>query len=129
MSSEPVAAPVALTDLQTALDAARRQSEALQERTAEVLATAGTLIDAARRRELGQQRVQALIYEVAGLRKAMESRAVIEQAKGVLIATTGCDADEAFKLLVSESQHENRKLREVAEELVVRNQHSSKRPR
>ena len=52
------------------------------------------------------------------LQQAMESRAVIEQAKGILIASTGCDADEAFHLLVKQSQHENRKLREVAAELV-----------
>ncbi len=54
------------------------------------------------------------------LREAMRSRAVIEQAKGVIMATTRCGADEAFELLVKQSQHENRKLRDVAEELVER---------
>ena len=53
------------------------------------------------------------------LRQAMESRAVIEQAKGILIATTGCSPEEAFHLLVQQSQHENRKLREIAAELVA----------
>ena len=52
------------------------------------------------------------------LRQAMASRAVIEQAKGVLMATRRCTADEAFGVLVRTSQRENRKLREVAEELV-----------
>jgi GAF domain-containing protein len=52
------------------------------------------------------------------MRAAMEHRAVIEQAKGILIATTGCDEDQAFHLLVQQSQHENRKLREIASELV-----------
>jgi GAF domain-containing protein len=52
------------------------------------------------------------------LRAAMEHRAVIEQAKGILIGSTGCDEDEAFHLLVQQSQHENRKLREIAAELV-----------
>ena len=52
------------------------------------------------------------------LRTAMASRAPIEQAKGIIMATVGCDPDTAFKRLVQQSQHENRKLREVAEELV-----------
>jgi GAF domain-containing protein len=54
------------------------------------------------------------------LRQAMEHRSTIEQAKGIIMATTGCDADAAFDVLVRQSQHENRKLREVADELVAR---------
>jgi GAF domain-containing protein len=56
----------------------------------------------------------------AHMQAAMASRAIIEQAKGVLIARLGCDADRAFQLLVQQSQHENRKLREVAVETVAR---------
>ncbi len=56
------------------------------------------------------------------LREAMESRAVIEQAKGVLIALHGIDADEAFQALRRESQRTNTKLREVAGQLVSRAQ-------
>jgi|tagenome__1003787_1003787.scaffolds.fasta_scaffold20144536_1 transcriptional regulator with GAF, ATPase, and Fis domain len=52
------------------------------------------------------------------LRIAMESRAVIEQAKGIIIATRRCSPDDAFDVLRSQSQHENRKLRDVATELV-----------
>jgi GAF domain-containing protein len=53
------------------------------------------------------------------LERAMAHRAEIEQAKGIIIATTGCTADEAFEVLARQSQHENRKLREVAIELVA----------
>jgi GAF domain-containing protein len=56
------------------------------------------------------------------LAKAMESRAVIEQAKGVIMATTGTGADQAFDLLRQQSQAENRKLRELAAEIVDRQQ-------
>jgi GAF domain-containing protein len=49
---------------------------------------------------------------------AMESRAVIEQAKGVLIATEACTADEAFALLARTSQRDNIKLRELARQIV-----------
>jgi transcriptional regulator with GAF, ATPase, and Fis domain len=48
------------------------------------------------------------------LRQALESRAVIEQAKGVLMARHGCDADRAFNLLRRSSQHRNIKLRDIA---------------
>jgi GAF domain-containing protein len=51
--------------------------------------------------------------------KAMESRAVIEQAKGVLISTYRLDADAAFDLLRQRSQTTNRKLRDVAVEVVT----------
>jgi GAF domain-containing protein len=52
------------------------------------------------------------------LTRSMESRAVIEQAKGVLIARHGLSDDEAFGMLRNRSQTENRKLREIAGELV-----------
>ena len=54
------------------------------------------------------------------LTTAMRSRAVIEQAKGVLMGAQRCSADEAFQILVRASQRENRKLRDIAEELVSR---------
>jgi AmiR/NasT family two-component response regulator len=54
------------------------------------------------------------------LQHAMEHRAEIEQAKGVIMGSAGCDADEAFHLLVQQSQHENRKLRDIAQEVVAR---------
>lgn len=56
--------------------------------------------------------------ELANLRLAMHSRAVIEQAKGVLIGRYQLDEDRAFAVLTRASQTANRKLREIAEELV-----------
>lgn len=56
------------------------------------------------------------------LGQAMQYRAVIEQAKGVLMATGGRNADEAFQVLVRASQRENRKLRDIAADLVGRAQ-------
>lgn len=55
----------------------------------------------------------------AQLEEAMRSRALIEQAKGIIMATTRCDAERAFELLRAQSQVENRKLREIARELVL----------
>jgi GAF domain-containing protein len=53
------------------------------------------------------------------LERAMDSRSVIEQAKGVLMATMSIDPDEAFEVLRRASQHENRKLRELAAEVAA----------
>src|SRR4051794_37189986 len=53
------------------------------------------------------------------MREAMESRAVIEQAKGILMSQQGCDADAAFFLLVRRSQTSHQKLRDVAKALVA----------
>jgi uncharacterized protein YigA (DUF484 family) len=52
------------------------------------------------------------------LQEALDSRAVIERAKGVVMVREGCDAAEAFRLLRRASQDHNRKLRDVARALV-----------
>ncbi|MEU4805031.1 GAF and ANTAR domain-containing protein [Actinosynnema sp. NPDC023587] len=49
------------------------------------------------------------------LRHALASRAVIDQAKGVVMAVHRVSADEAFAMLVDRSQRENVKLRDLAE--------------
>jgi GAF domain-containing protein len=53
------------------------------------------------------------------LQKAMEFRSVIEQAKGILIERHRLTGDQAFRLLADASMHTNRKVRDVAEELVL----------
>jgi GAF domain-containing protein len=58
--------------------------------------------------------------QAANLTLAMEHRAEIEQAKGILMATQRCSAEEAFDLLRRASQRENRKLRDIAVEIVTR---------
>ena len=59
-------------------------------------------------------RVRALELEVAQLRSAMASRAVIEQAKGILMLLTSCGDQVAFDLLAHISSHTHRKVRDVA---------------
>ena len=56
------------------------------------------------------------------LQRAMESRATIEQAKGILMAAQRCSPQAAFGILVRASQNRNRKLRAIAEEIVERYQ-------
>ena len=52
------------------------------------------------------------------LQEALTSRAIIEQAKGVLMAERRCSADDAFEILKRESQSANRKVRDIAADIV-----------
>jgi GAF domain-containing protein len=75
--------------------------------------------------------------DMAGnLQGALEFRAVIDQAKGVLIERYKLTPDRAFELLAQASMRANRKVRDIAEELVHTGQlpvaaprGDSKRPR
>jgi AmiR/NasT family two-component response regulator len=77
---------------------------------AESLEARGVLKDA---------RIAELIHEIEGLHTAMEHRAAIEQAKGVIMNVVGCGPDAAFAALVAQSQNQNRKLRDIAAEIVA----------
>jgi two-component system, response regulator / RNA-binding antiterminator len=56
--------------------------------------------------------------EYHNLQGAFGRRAVIEQAKGILMARRAIDQENAFELLRSHSQHNGRKLIDVAEAIV-----------
>ena len=68
----------------------------------------------------------ALLTEVVELRtrneqlgRALASRAVIDQARGMVMALAPCSTERAWDLLVDVSQHCNIKLRDVAAALVA----------
>lgn len=56
--------------------------------------------------------------QAAQLGLALTSRAVIDQAKGIVMAVHRVSADEAFSMLVDRSQRENVKLRDYAERFI-----------
>ncbi|MGY1774099.1 ANTAR domain-containing protein [Blastococcus sp. SYSU D00813] len=62
----------------------------------------------------GVDRLQALETEVAQMRTAMASRAVIEQAKGILMLLAGCSDQVAFDVLTHISSTTHRKVRDLA---------------
>ncbi len=64
-------------------------------------------------------RVRRLEAEVAGLRRAMATRGVIEQAKGLLAAQLGVDPEQAFVHLSRMSQETNVRLADVAADLIA----------
>lgn len=63
-------------------------------------------------------RLRASVELTNQLEQALVSRAAIEQAKGVLMAQMSITADDAFDELIRRSQSANRKLRDVANDIV-----------
>lgn len=57
---------------------------------------------------------------VAQLEQALPSRAVIDQAIGIVMAESRCDAEQAFAALTRASNNRNMKLRDLATEIVTR---------
>ena len=68
-----------------------------------------------------------LTEQARTMRVAMDSRAVIEQAEGVLMAQRHVDADQVFDILREASQRYNRKLRDIVGGIVASAQ--DQRPR
>ena len=69
---------------------------------------------------LGVEANRATARLARDMAEAMRSRAVIEQAKGMIMADERIDADAAFQRLARLSQESNRKLRDVPHEVVER---------
>ena len=61
---------------------------------------------------------RSLKEEVDDLRDAMETRKLVERAKGILMKRCNVSEDDAFKLLQTHSQKENKKMREIAEGII-----------
>ncbi|WP_371661426.1 ANTAR domain-containing protein [Streptomyces sp. NBC_00280] len=59
-----------------------------------------------------------LKIELVQLRRAMQTRPVIDLARGILMASFGLNAEDSWQVLVSVSQNTNTKLHEVAGSLV-----------
>jgi GAF domain-containing protein len=64
-----------------------------------------------------RQAQQAQVQQQLG--EAMASRSVIDQAIGILMGQQRCDATTAFDLLRQASQHRNRKLRDIAADIIT----------
>ncbi|MDR6976048.1 anti-anti-sigma factor [Streptomyces sp. 3330] len=62
--------------------------------------------------------LEDLRIEVVQLRRAMQTRPVIDVARGILMASFGLSVEEAWRVLVLASQHTNTKLYHLARDLV-----------
>jgi response regulator NasT len=57
--------------------------------------------------------------ELEDARNALQSRKIIDQAKGLLIRSRGMSEDEAYALLRKTAMNQNRKISDVAQSLVL----------
>ncbi|QJT05959.1 ANTAR domain-containing protein [Streptomyces asoensis] len=63
--------------------------------------------------------LEDLRIEVVQLRRAMQTRPVIDLARGILMASFGLSVEEAWRVLVLASQNTNTKLYHLARDLVA----------
>ncbi len=61
---------------------------------------------------------QGMKGEVIDLKEAMETRKLIERAKGILMQRCTISEDDAFKILQRYSQKENKKMSEIARSII-----------
>ena len=98
------------------LQARLRESQALRRVSQEARARARAI-----REQVGQRRSQREILRdsaFARLRARQQTMAVIEQAKGIIMAQQGCGPEEAFDLLRRASQRANIKAHVLAAQIV-----------
>ncbi len=62
---------------------------------------------------------QNLHREVDDLREALETRKLVERAKGILMRRLDLTEEEAFRRLQRRSQNENKKLGEIADAIIT----------
>jgi hypothetical protein len=88
-------------------------ADTLVDEVGRVAGTHGFYVDLTPVQDAQEQQITAAVAEIA------ESRAVIEQAKGMLMVVYGIGADAAFELMRWQSQNFNVKLRRIAEQIAV----------
>ncbi len=62
---------------------------------------------------------QDLTQGISDLREALETRKVIERAKGILMERRNLSEAEAFRRMQIQSQNENKKLSEIAQAIIM----------
>lgn len=98
-----------------ALNLYGRQAHGFREIDGALLELYTSAVEAVLRATTRQHEARQLAEQLS---TALQSRAEIEQAKGILMATMNISAEAAFDILVEQSQHNNVKLREVARRIV-----------
>jgi len=107
--------PLSAGDTQIgALNLYSRRLDPLTEPEAQAADTLATAGGAAAANLLALRRLQEMVVQLG---EALESRDVIGQAKGIVMAHRKISATAAFELLVTASQHRNMKVREIAIEI------------
>jgi AmiR/NasT family two-component response regulator len=104
------------SDYQGSLNLYGEHTHGYRELDAALLELYTTAVEAALRAD---RRYRKARDHAGQLREALTSRAVIDQAKGIIMAARQVDADTAFAVLVQQSQRDNIKLRDLAARFVT----------
>ena len=57
--------------------------------------------------------------EIDGLRETLETRKLLERAKGILMDRHGMSEEEAFKRIHFQARNQNKKMREIAQSIIT----------
>jgi AmiR/NasT family two-component response regulator len=65
------------------------------------------------------RQIQSQSQEIANLKEALETRKLIERAKGILMDRMKLTEEEAFKRIHFQARNQNKKMREIAESIIT----------
>jgi two-component system, response regulator PdtaR len=65
------------------------------------------------------RQIQAQSKEISELKDTLETRKMIERAKGILMDRHGLKEEEAFKRIHFQARNQNKKMREIAESIIT----------
>jgi response regulator NasT len=68
------------------------------------------------------EKSREMAVEIQQMREALESRKIVERAKGILMRQTGMDEESAYLKLQKTARNENRKLVDVARAIIMAEQ-------
>jgi response regulator NasT len=65
------------------------------------------------------RQIQSQKTEIDSLKESLETRKVIDRAKGILMDRQGLTEDQAFKKIHFQARNENKKMREIAQSIIT----------
>jgi response regulator NasT len=65
------------------------------------------------------QQIQSQTHEIDRLKETLESRKLIERAKGILMDRHQMSEEEAFRRIHFQARNQNRKMREIAQSIIT----------
>jgi AmiR/NasT family two-component response regulator len=65
------------------------------------------------------RQLSAQSQEIQDLKEALETRKLIERAKGILMDRHGLKEDEAFKRIHFQARNQNKKMRDIAQSIIT----------
>ncbi|MCR3921727.1 MAG: ANTAR domain-containing protein [Firmicutes bacterium] len=81
--------------------------------------TEATLVTAVEFAAAGQNRLQKMADELAKMKNTLETRKLVERAKGILMETLGVSEPEAYRRIQQQSMNKRVSLKRIAEAVIT----------